>query len=111
VCMPLLDVASLSACVDSRTVKMSPPNFRLAMRPAVFESFAAMIRERRFVLSFTGVLLAFARFSLFKLGTPGCSTPTSRVCGGGAGDARARGWVTPYFNGQPRFDKPSSSTG
>jgi 4-amino-4-deoxy-L-arabinose transferase-like glycosyltransferase len=52
------------------------------------------------------VLLSAVLF-FFKLGTPGLFDADEPAYAGAVREMLERGdWVTPYFNGQPRFDKP-----
>ena len=62
--------------------------------------------SRNYVPFFVLVLLASALFFL-GLGTPGLFDADEPAYAGAAREMLERGdWVTPYFNGQPRFDKP-----
>ena len=61
---------------------------------------------RNYVGLFVLVLLASALFFL-GLGIPGLFDADEPAYAGAAREMLERGdWVTPYFNGQPRFDKP-----
>jgi 4-amino-4-deoxy-L-arabinose transferase-like glycosyltransferase len=61
---------------------------------------------RNHVVLFLLILLASALFFL-GLGTPGLFDADEPAYAGAAREMLERGdWVTPYFNGQPRFDKP-----
>jgi 4-amino-4-deoxy-L-arabinose transferase-like glycosyltransferase len=61
-------------------------------------------RDRRVLL---GLLLLAAGLFFFRLGTPGLFDADEPAYAQAAREMMRTGdWVTPHFNGQPRFDKP-----
>src|SRR5512141_1868010 len=54
-----------------------------------------------------GLLLLAGTLFFFQLGATGLFDADEPAYAGAAREMLERGdWVTPYFNGQPRFDKP-----
>ena len=82
---------------------MSPPNCCVADE---IGHPNPSLDSKNHVVLLSLVLLASALFFL-KLGTPGLFDADEPAYAGAAREMLERGdWVTPYFNGQPRFDKP-----
>ena len=82
---------------------MSPPNFRLADETGRSNPS----RDPRAPLVLLSLVLLASALFFVKLGTPGLFDADEPAYAGAAREMLERGdWVTPYFNGQPRFDKP-----
>ncbi len=82
---------------------MSAPNRSL---PSVLERRDPALDSKDRLVVFLLIVLALALFFI-NLGATGLFDADEPAYAGAAREMLARGdWVTPYFNGQPRFDKP-----